>query len=219
MERITETHRTQISNQWELAAIQADQAYANLELAQGSDAEPGAGVTIGLIDSGIDTEHPHFSGQNNIGRILDGAVDERGDKPSHGTAVCQCDWCLNHLYILTAFLSVGALTASAWGADLKMFAIRLREEPPPVYDPISLTSSRTADSTRANLFNNVLGQDIDILNLSISLQGIIENYSEQDIRNHLSRTIATWAQTGAQEKRFWSGQLRQCKWPRLYAGV
>ena len=31
------------SNQWGLGAINADQAYAHLELAQGSNAEPGAG--------------------------------------------------------------------------------------------------------------------------------------------------------------------------------
>ena len=199
LERITETHSTRISNQWELAAIQADQAYANLELAQGSDAEPGAGVTIGLIDSGIDTEHPLFSGKTISEEFFDGAVDERGDKPSHGTAVASVIGAQPIVYI-NGLPFRGASHGVAWGADLKMFAIRFREEPPPVYDPISLTSSRTADSTRANLFNNVLGQDIDILNLSISLQGIIENYPEQDIRNHLSRTIATLAQTGAQEK-------------------
>ena len=55
--RIVKTHRDKLPPaQWGLAAIQADQAYANLELAQGSDAKPGAGVTIGLIDTGIDTE-------------------------------------------------------------------------------------------------------------------------------------------------------------------
>ena len=198
LERITETHSTRISNQWELAAIQADQAYANLELAQGSDAKPGAGVTIGLIDSGIDTEHPLFSGKTISEEFFDGAVDERGDKPSHGTAVASVIGAQPIVYI-NGLPFRSASHGVAWGANLKMFAIGLRE-PPPVYDPISLTSSRTADSTRANLFNNVLGQNIDILNLSFGTRGIIENYPEQDIRNHLSRTIATLAQIGAQEK-------------------
>ena len=36
--------------------------------------------------------------------------------------------------------------------------------------------------------------------MSFGTRGIIENYPEQDIRNHLSGTIATLAQIGAQEK-------------------
>ena len=69
LERITETHRDRLnsSSHWGLAAIKAEQAYAHLELAKGQNAAPGEGVTVGLIDSGIDQEHPVFSGKNNRG--------------------------------------------------------------------------------------------------------------------------------------------------------
>ena len=200
LERITETHRDRLnsSSQWGLAAIKAEQAYAHLELAKGQNAAPGEGVTVGLIDSGIDQEHPVFSGKTIEETIIPPAVDERGGKFSHGTAVASVIGAQPIIYI-SGLPFTRSYHGVAWGADLKMFAIRFGE-PPPVYEPISLTNARAADSTRANLFNNVLGQDIDILNLSFGVLGIIENYTEQNIRNNLSRTIATLAQTSAQEK-------------------
>ena len=206
LERLTETHSAKISDRWELAAIQAGQAYANLELAQGSDAEPGAGVTIGLIDSGIDTEHYVFSGKTISEEFFHGAVDERGGKFSHGTAVASVIGAQPQSIIYInglPFRSDGTNHGVAWGADLKMFAIPLREEPPPVYDPIPLTNLRPGSFQATPFFaalEAALMQNVDILNLSISYQGVIENYPEQDIRNHLSRTIATFAQTGAQDK-------------------
>ena len=51
-------------NQSGLSHIKADVAYANLRLLKGEDAEPGAGVTIGFIDTGIDLEHPVFAAKH-----------------------------------------------------------------------------------------------------------------------------------------------------------
>ena len=41
---------------------------------------------------------------------------------------------------------------------------------------------------------------VDILNLSVGRSGIIESYSEQDLRANLGRAIATMAQADAEEK-------------------
>ena len=193
--RIAETHRTRtdFSNQWGLGAINADHAYAHLELAQGSNAEPGAGVTVGLIDSGIDQSHPLFAGATIEETIIPPAVDERGEEFSHGTAVAS---------IIGAQPNVGrpgAFQGVAWGADLAMFPIRPGQASP-VYEPISLTNLGTEVLTNVGLFGVALEQNVDILNLSISLEGIIENYNEQDIRTYFGGTIATLAQMGAQEK-------------------
>ena len=196
--RIAEFHttRTDFSNQWGLAAINADQAYANLELAKGANAEPGQGVTVGLIDTGIDQNHPLFAGRTIEETIISPAVDERGGEFSHGTAVASVIAAQPNVEHSSAFQGV------AWGADLKMFAIPLGDSPTPdtPYTPISLTNLGVDALTDASAFSQALESNIDILNLSISTDGIIENYDEQDIRNHLSRTIATLAQRGAREK-------------------
>ena len=193
--RIAETHRTRtdFSNQWGLAAINADQAYANLELAKGSNAAPGAGVTIGLVDTGIDHSHPLFAGKRIEETIISPAVDERGGEFSHGTAVASVIGAQPDVPEPDAFQGV------AWGADLAMFAIPTGE-PTPVYEPFDLTNVGTDGLTYGEVFGTALERNVDILNLSITVSGIIENYSELDIRNILSGTIATLAQTDAQEK-------------------
>ena len=75
-------------NQWGLAKIGAGRAYANIEVLKGAGVEPGAGVTIGFIDTGIDRDHPAFAGKMVTERLLPGAADETGSEPiSHGTVV------------------------------------------------------------------------------------------------------------------------------------
>ena len=198
--RIAETHRTRtdFSNQWGLGAINADQAYAHLELAQGSNTEPGAGVTVGFIDSGIDRSHPLFAGATIEETIISPTVDEWGEEFSHGTAVAS---------VIGAQPNVGhpdAFQGVAWGADLAMFAIRPPGQASSVYEPITLTNLGPEVLTTVDLFGVALEQNVDknvdILNLSIGLQGIIENYPEQDIRTYFGGTIATLAQMGAQDK-------------------
>ena len=186
---------TDFFNQWGLGAINADRAYAHLELAEGANAEPGEGVTVGLIDTGIDTEHPLFAGTTISKEFRDGAVDERGEKSSHGTAVASI---------------IGAQPTGqgngfhgvAWGADLKMFAIPLADPPPPgtLYRPTAPGSLGSADAEDAMLYQHVLGQGMDILNLSFTTSGLIKDYTEQDIRFNFGQTIAALAQTDAQDK-------------------
>ena len=56
---IAKEHRTHpgFAGQWGLTAIRADQGYAHLALAMGAGVQPGEGVTVGIIDSGIDRTH------------------------------------------------------------------------------------------------------------------------------------------------------------------
>ena len=68
----------------------ADVAYSHLELLKGPDAQPGSGVTLGFIDTGIDLDHPMFAGKNMVEEFTPGAVDETGiDDFSHGTVVAS----------------------------------------------------------------------------------------------------------------------------------
>ena len=50
------------------------------------------------------------------------------------------------------------------------------------------------------LYQYVLGQGMDILNLSFTTSGLIKDYTEQDIRFNFGQTIAALAQTDAQDK-------------------
>lgn len=134
-------------NQWGLTHIRADEAYGNLSALLGPDAEPGAGVTIGIMHAGIDLLHPAFDGKNVTETFLEGAVDETGEESiSFGTGVASA--------------AAGVKTGEediphgvAWGADIAMFAIptiTVTGVPP---DP--LTRLASADARHAAQYEQV----------------------------------------------------------------
>ena len=184
-------------NQWGLSYINAHLAYGHVNLLEGEDAAPGAGVTIGIFDTGIDLEHPSFAGKYVHEEFLLGAVDEAGDDYSHGTAV--------------ASVAAGGKTGDpnaplgvAWGADLAVWAIPLGEGDG-VYRPISVEALAGVDQSTADEFRQILSwrdgdRKLDILNMSFGYQGIISQYTEEDLRANFSRTIAALAQGDATEK-------------------
>ena len=188
----------QFQNQWGLDSINAQTAYANLNLLLGPDAEPGAGVTIGFVDSGIDVEHPAFANKSVYFEPLFGAEPETGEEgASHGTAVAS----------VAAGRRVDGETAVhgvAWGADVAMWSIPLGE-PDNVYEPITLEQLGNSDAGFAHIFKTAFawrdaGNRLDILNLSIGYDGLIEHYGAEDLRAALPEMVATLAQAGADEK-------------------
>ena len=185
-------------NQWGLGAVGADRAYAHVNLLKGESAGPGAGVTIGFIDSGIDTAHPMFAGKTVNEVFLGSTPDERGTKFSHGTAVASVAAGIREHSIPTGPQGV------ARGADIAMFAIPV-ESPDDTYNPLSLADSAGTDTSWASRFNRILAwrngrKRVDILNLSIGYQGIIDDYSETDLRANFRQVIAAMAQAGATDK-------------------
>ena len=186
-------------NQWGLGAISADTAYAHVNLLKGENVEPGAGVTIGFIDSGIDQDHPMFSGKTVTEVFLSGAADETGAaRYSHGTAVAS----------VAAGVHVPSDSTSpqgvAPGADIAMFAITLGRAGD-TYAPISLTALANQNAAFASEINQALAwrnghKRVDILNLSIGYQGLIDFYSEAELRANFGQAIAAMAQAGASEK-------------------
>ena len=185
-------------NQWGLEDIGAHRAYAHLRLLEGPDAEPGAGVTIGFVDSGIDVEHPAFAGRTIHFEPLFGAEPETGEEgASHGTAV--------------ASVAAGGKTDSpsgshgvAWGADLAMWSIPLGDGGGP-YEPITLEEVARSDAGFAHIFKTAFawrdaGNRLDILNLSIGYSGLTEHYGGEDLRANMPEMVATLAQAGADEK-------------------
>ncbi|MDE2882047.1 MAG: S8 family serine peptidase [Acidobacteriota bacterium] len=186
-------------NQWGLEEIGAHRAYAHLRLLEGPDAEPGAGVTIGFIDSGIDVEHRSFAGRSIYFQPLFGAEPETGvDDYSHGTAVAS---------VAAGNKLPDTVTGNhgvAWGADLAMWSIPLGSGGGP-YEPITLEQVGESDPGFAYLFQTAFdwrdaGNRLDILNLSFGYNGLLEHYGGEDLRANMPEMVATLAQAGADEK-------------------
>ena len=189
-------------NQWGLSTIRADRAWAQLELRHGAGTEPGSGQTVGLIDSGIDRGHQVFAGKTVTEQFLAGAVDEIGNRVSHGTAVAS---------VIAASPSaaftddVFAARGVAPGADIAMFAIPISSGGGDFYVPIGLRGLFSVDFNTASWLRPALewssgGRTIDFVNMSVGYNGIIDQYSEPDLRTNLDDVIATLAQSGASEK-------------------
>ena len=97
VETIASGYRSNIefSKQGGLGITQADRAYAHLELALGPGFSAGDGVTIGIVDTGIDLNHQAFvTDPDNPDRdrkitrqLLPRATIEDGSEYSHGTVV------------------------------------------------------------------------------------------------------------------------------------
>ncbi len=185
--------------QWGLGSIGAERAYAHVNLLKGENAAPGAGVTIGFIDTGIDTEHPAFAGKTLTEVFMGDAVDETGvDDFSHGTAVASIAAGIREPSL------PGGPQGVAWGADIAMFAIPLGEGDG-IYSPVSLEELAESDAETARDFNQALswrdgGRRVEVLNLSFGVQGITDDYSEADLRANFSESIAAMAQAGSADK-------------------
>ena len=189
---------TPFRNQWGLGAIGADRAYAHVNLLEGENAGAGAGVTIGFIDSGIDTAHAMFRGKTLHEVFLGNTPNERGTTFSHGTAVASVAAGIRDHSIPNGPQGV------AWDADIAMFAIPVGT-PDDTYNPISLADSADVNTSWASRFNQILAwrngrKRVDILNLSIGFEGIIDDYRETDLRANFGEAIAAMAQAGAAEK-------------------
>ena len=133
---------------------------------------------------------------------MSGATDEDGSERSHGTAVSSA---IVGRSLDDAFTArVSAPRGVAWGADIAMFAVPAGSSSGN-YVPISLTGLDGVDSTWNGWITRALNwrsgsRRLDFVNLSVGHNGIIELYSEQELRANFGDTIATLAQAGPGEK-------------------
>ena len=202
-EDIEDTHNDEDSfkNQWGLGSVRADRAWAQIELQYGAGTAPGSGITVGMIDTGIDTGHPVFAGKTVTEHFFSGAEDEDGSERSHGTAVAGV-MVARPSDTFTANVNAGR--GVAWGADIAMFAIQTGSAGD-TYSPITPASLGSADDRWSDRLDTVIawsrgGRTLDFVNLSVGFQGIIEQLSEPQLRNRLPDMIASLAQSGASDK-------------------
>ena len=168
-----------------LEVINAHQAHAALEVVHGSGTKPGAGVTIGVIDSGVDLSPSELAATNVEEFLLQGVPDETMNDPrgsSHGTAVTS---------IIAAQPNDRWFIGLAWGAHFKVFAAPIGGPYPGGYDPV------TFDWVEA--YKTVLASGVDIVNASYSIPGtFVENYTAELIRI-VQPELAVAAQKGVSE--------------------
>ena len=92
----------------------------------------------------------------------------------------------------------------AWGADLVVFAVPSGDTPE-LYEPIALSELPLGAEFAAEVANQVANwrygsESLDLVNLSIGIAGNIENYSEEELREHFATGLAALAQEGADER-------------------
>ena len=204
VQAIRSTHRNAgFTNNWGLNAVKADLAWSQLELKRGTGTAPGDGITLGAIDTGIDANHPVFSGKTVIEVFLQGATNEDGSEYSHGTAVAG---------VMVANPSQSFISQTtgargvAWGADITMFAVPTGSGVG-IFRPITLTSLKYWDDpTRwPKDINDVTGwsnagRTLDFVNVSLGFRSIIDMYTKSELTTNFGNFVNALKQSGSSRK-------------------
>ena len=182
-------------SQWGLNLINASSAYAR--------GATGAGITIGITDSGLDNSHQEIS----ISRLsADSALSYSNYTPNtrqkrHGTAVASVAAGRQDKTNATPMHGV------AFEADILFVAIQLAE-PDPNYDPVDIGnddgSGNVSDAPDFTGIDNFFSQlfkiyndyDVNIVNNSYGYSGNINDYTEAQVRYAFPKTIAEMSQVG-----------------------
>jgi len=181
--------------QWGLDFINASSAY--------SRGATGAGITIGITDSGLDNSHQEIS----ISRLsADSALSYSNYTPNtrqkrHGTAVASVAAGRQDKTNATPMHGV------AFEADILFVAIQLAE-PDPNYDPVDIGnddgSGNVSDAPDFTGIDNFFSQlfeiyndyDVNIVNNSYGYSGNIIDYTEAQVRYAFPKTITEMSQVG-----------------------
>ena len=155
-----------------LELINVHEAHAALAVKYGADVEPGAGVTVAVMDSGVDLDHGELDDADITETLLQNLPDEMradydADEFSHGTAVTS---------IMAAEDNDTGFLGIAWGATFKVFTMPIGDhlaEDDPLRDTFDWEAA----------YKSVLRSGADIVNASYGFRGtIIEDYTAEALR-------------------------------------
>lgn len=187
-ERSSFADSTEFANQWSLAEIGADYAYAR--------GYTGAGVTVGIIDTGVDPNHSAFAGKLHAnsgvasqscpnGNCLFSPIRDTG---SHGTAVGG---------VIAAARTGSRMHGVAYEADLLAVGIQLGAGTPE-YRPVDLSngpSFRSIDEQGQGVYRRI-GSATRIINHSFGYEGVVTDYTATEYRAAFGRTVDSLVQAG-----------------------
>ena len=163
----------------------------------------GAGITIGITDSGLDNTHVEISATR---LSNDSALNYSNYTPNtrqkrHGTMVASVAAGKQDKTDITPMHGV------AFEADVLFVAIQLAE-PDPDYDPVDIGDDDGSgnvsgapdftgiDNFFSQLFEIYNDYDVDIVNNSYGYSGNINDYTEAQVRYAFPNTIAEMSQVG-----------------------
>ena len=191
--RGSSTNPNRYLGQWALETLNVHQAHAALAVKEGDmdgkNVKPGDGVTVGVMDSGVDLTHHELDGASITETFLQNLPDEtRADYEtnggySHGTVVTS---------IMAAQPNDAGFLGIAWGADFKVFTV-------PIGDHIPENDSRRSTFDWDDAYRDVLASGVDIVNASYAFSGtFVENYTVDQLRgiDRLGPAFEVIAQTG-----------------------
>ena len=182
-------------SQWGLNMVNASSAYAR--------GATGAGITIGITDSGLDNSHVEISATR---LSANSALSYSNYTPNtrqkrHGTMVASVAAGKQDKTDITPMHGV------AFEADVLFVAIQLAE-PDPDYDPVDIGDDDGSgnvsgapdftgiDNFFSQLFEIYNDYDVDIVNNSYGYSGNINDYTEAQVRYAFPNTIAEMSQVG-----------------------
>ncbi|TQS43819.1 type VII secretion-associated serine protease mycosin [Cryptosporangium phraense] len=163
----------------------------------------GGGVTVAVIDSGSDDDHPQLRNAMVPGRdLLDPGADGTLDCVSHGTAVAS----------LIAARPVDGVGFRGLAPDAKIMPIRITDQEPGAEPGSGNTVSETG---LAEAIDDAVQADVKIINLSLVLYR-----DDPEVRAAIKRAVAAnvlvVAAAGNGHK---DGQPDQTPYPAAYDGV
>ena len=162
---------TEFVGQPVLELINVHKAHAALAVKYGANVEPGAGVTIAVMDSGVDLTHGELDDADITETFLQNLPDEArtdfaADEFSHGTAVTS---------VMAAEDNDTGFLGIAWGATFKVFTV-------PIGAHLPDAPNRPAFDWEA-AYKAVLASGADIANASYGFPGtIVEDYTAEALR-------------------------------------
>ena len=188
MNRAAFAESSEFENQWSLAEIGADYAYAR--------GYTGEGVIVGMIDSGADPNHSALSGQlHALSAVVSGSCPNgvcpfgpTRDPHYHGTSVGS---------VISGKRQDGIMHGVAYESELLSIGIPL-DTPPDYYQPVDLSDPTVfieLDERMQGVYARI-GDTTRIINHSFNFHGVVTDYTDAEYRAAFGRTVDSLVQAG-----------------------